>query len=266
MPRRHRDLLPRSQDVRPADLDQGSLAYGVIKKESRIFKIPNELSDEEAAPLVCAGATVFNVLDTYGAKPTDCVGVVDIGGLGHLAVQVCQRECALCDTGELQANSLQFASKMGCDVVAFSSTEDKDNDAHSFGAGACYSVQSLKNVMKPPMLDFLRFTTPVQPDWNVYLPLLAPKAKIFPLTIGPGNISFPAMPFLLKGITVQGSVVASRITIERMLAFAARHEIKPQVQRFPMDREGIGQAFVVLKEGRMRFRGVLIVPDDKKLA
>ena len=72
-----------------ADLDQGSLAYGIIKKECRLFKIPSELSDEEAAPLMCAGATVFNVLDTYGAKPTDRVGVVGIGGLGHLAVQVC---------------------------------------------------------------------------------------------------------------------------------------------------------------------------------
>ena len=71
-----------------ADLDQGSLAYGIVKKEARLFQIPSELSDEEAAPLMCAGATVFNVLSTYGAKPTDRVGVVGIGGLGHLAVQV----------------------------------------------------------------------------------------------------------------------------------------------------------------------------------
>lgn len=74
------------------------------------------------------------------------------------------------------------------------------------------------------------------------------------------------MPFLLKGITIQETVVASRTVIERMLAFAARHEVKPQVHPFPMDREGIEQAFVVLKEGKMRFRDVLIVPDGKRLA
>ncbi len=88
-----------------ADLDQGSLAYGIVKKEACLFKIPDELSDEEAVSLMCAGVTVFNVLDIYGAKPTDRVGVVGIGGLGHLVVQVCQRDYALPNTGELQANS-----------------------------------------------------------------------------------------------------------------------------------------------------------------
>ena len=74
-----------------ADLDQGSLAYGMVKKEARLFKIGPELSDEEAGPLMCAGATVFNALDTYGLRPTHKVGVVGFGGLGHLAVQVRQR-------------------------------------------------------------------------------------------------------------------------------------------------------------------------------
>jgi D-arabinose 1-dehydrogenase-like Zn-dependent alcohol dehydrogenase len=71
-----------------ADHDQGSLAYGIVKKETRIFKIPEQLSDEDAAPLMCAGATVFNALDSYGAKPTQRVGVIGVGGLGHLAIQV----------------------------------------------------------------------------------------------------------------------------------------------------------------------------------
>jgi D-arabinose 1-dehydrogenase-like Zn-dependent alcohol dehydrogenase len=75
-----------------ADLDQGSLAYGIVKKETRLFAIPTELSDEEAAPLMCAGATVFNVFDTYGIKSTDRVGVVGLGGLGHLAIPVRIRE------------------------------------------------------------------------------------------------------------------------------------------------------------------------------
>ena len=74
-----------------ADLDQGSLAYGMVKKESWLFRVPNGITDEEAAPLMCAGATVFNVLSTYGAKSTDSVGIIGIGGLGHLAIQVCKR-------------------------------------------------------------------------------------------------------------------------------------------------------------------------------
>ena len=155
---------------------------------------------------------------------------------------------------------------MGCDVVAFSSTEGKERDAYSFGARTCYSAQSLKDTKHSPVLDLLLVATPVQPDWNVYLPLLAPKAKIFPLTIGPGNVNLPAMPLLLNGITIQGSVVAPRNVIERMLAFAARRGVKPQVHRFVMDREGIEEAFGVLKEGKMKFRGVLVVPEGKRLA
>lgn len=70
-----------------ADHDQGSLAYAIVKKESRVFVIPDSLPDEAAAPLMCAGASVFNALDSFRVKPTQTIGVVGIGGLGNLAIQ-----------------------------------------------------------------------------------------------------------------------------------------------------------------------------------
>jgi len=228
-----------------ADLDQGSLAYGIVKKESRLFSIPKELSDEEAAPLMCAGATVFNALYSFGVKPTDRVGVIGIGGLGHLAIQ--------------------FASKMGCDIVAFSSNESKESDALAFGANAYYNTQSLKNTEIGRPLDALIVTTPELPDWSSFIPLLAPKAKVFPLTIGPGNLVMPNMALLMSGITVQGSVLAPTSVHKDMLDFAAAHGVKPMTRRFPMDLEGIEKAFKVLSDGEMRYRGVLIVPEGKKV-
>jgi D-arabinose 1-dehydrogenase-like Zn-dependent alcohol dehydrogenase len=83
-----------------ANLDQGSFASHAIWNEAWLFRIPASISDAEAAPLMCGGATVFNALRFYGVKATDRVGVVGVGGLGHLAIQ--------------------FASKMGCEVVVFS--------------------------------------------------------------------------------------------------------------------------------------------------
>ena len=74
------------------------------------------------------------------------------------------------------------------------------------------------------------------------------------------------MPLLLNGITIQGSVVSPRNVQQRMLTFAARQGVKPHVQKFAMDREGIEEAFQVLKDGKMRYRGVLVVPEDKRLA
>ena len=153
---------------------------------------------------------------------------------------------------------------MGCDVVAFSNSESKDADARSFGASANYTTQSLKNANIGPSIDLLLVAAPTQPDWSLFLPLLAPKAKIFPLTIGPGSITIPSMPLLLNGITVQGSVVSPRNSHGRMLVFAAGHGIKPIVHRFAMDKEGIEKAFEVLKTGKMRYRGVLVVPKSER--
>ena len=71
-----------------ADLEQGSFAYGAVWRESFLYHIPEALSDEDAAPLMCGGATVFNALQLYGVKATDRVGVLGVGGLGHLGIQV----------------------------------------------------------------------------------------------------------------------------------------------------------------------------------
>ena len=65
-----------------ADLDQGSFAYGAVWREAFLFKIPDGLSDELAAPLMCGGATVFNALHAHDVQPTETVGVMGVGGLG----------------------------------------------------------------------------------------------------------------------------------------------------------------------------------------
>lgn len=71
-----------------ADLDQGSMAYGIVKPQERLYALPQEIADEEVAPLMCAGSTVWAALEKAGAKAPQRVGVVGIGGLGHLAIQV----------------------------------------------------------------------------------------------------------------------------------------------------------------------------------
>ena len=96
--------------------------------------------------------------------------------------------------------------------------------------------------------------------------MLAPRATILPLTIGPGDFVLPRMPLIMKGITVQGSVVCPRNAHKRMLAFAARHGIKPQLQRFNLDKKGIEDGFNVLASGKMRYRGVLVAPEHKPVA
>jgi D-arabinose 1-dehydrogenase-like Zn-dependent alcohol dehydrogenase len=90
------------------------------------------------------------------------------------------------------------------------------------------------------------------------LPIMAPNSIIFPLTVNFGDFSIPHLPMLQTGITVQGSIVAARAVHRRMLEFAAQHEIKPIMMEFPMTEEGITKAMDTLRDGKMRYRGVLI--------
>ncbi|PSK58674.1 NADP-dependent alcohol dehydrogenase-like protein 2 [Elsinoe australis] len=222
-----------------ADTDQGSFAAEAVWHEAFLFKIPDDLKDEDAAPLMCGGATVFQALHGYDTQPTERVGIIGVGGLGHLAIQ--------------------FAAKMGCEVVVFSGSPAKKEEALKLGAKEFHALKeekNLKDTTKP--IDRLLVTTSAQPDWSQYVPILAPGATVFPLSVAEGNFEFPYMALLLAGITIQGSVVAPRHVHQRMLLFAARHNIKPIIQKFEMSEAGITDAMKKLDEGNVRYRAVLV--------
>jgi D-arabinose 1-dehydrogenase-like Zn-dependent alcohol dehydrogenase len=185
-----------------------------------------------------SGATVFNALQMYGAKSTDRVGVIGVGGLGHLAIQ--------------------FAAKMGCEVVVFSGTDSKKEEAMKLGAGEFYATKGVKELKITKPINHLLVTASAQPDWNLYLPIMAPGGSIFPLSVSEGDLSVPYMPLLQKSLRIQGSLVAAREIHREMLEFAAFHSIKPIVQTFHLDKDGIDEAFKTLEDGKMRYRGVLV--------
>ncbi|KAI1410872.1 GroES-like protein [Hypoxylon sp. FL1857] len=220
-----------------ADRDQGSFASHAIWREAFLFKLPDELSDEDAAPLQCGGATVFHALHAYNALPTETVGIMGVGGLGHLAIQ--------------------FAAKMGCRVIVLSGTESKKAEAMRLGAHEFVATGDGKELKVSQPLNRLLVTTSAQPNWDQLIPILAPGATIHPLTVAGGNFQIPYMPLLAGAITVQGSVVASRYVHQRMLEFAALHKIKPVVQTFPMTEAGIQEAMEKLEKGQIYFRAVL---------
>ena len=224
-----------------ADLDQGSLGSHAVWKEGWLFKVPEGIDNAHAAPLMCGGATVFGALAVHGARSTERVGVIGVGGLGHLAIQ--------------------FASAMGCEVVVFSGTDSKRDEAIKLGATEFYAMKgrkegNLEKECKP--VNHLLVCTSEPPDWKIYLPLMAPRGKIYPLTVNGGALDVPAMGLILGGITVQGSLVADRKTHSDMLAFAAQHGINPVIQEFKMDEDGIERAFETLDSGKMKYRGVLV--------
>jgi D-arabinose 1-dehydrogenase-like Zn-dependent alcohol dehydrogenase len=130
-----------------ADTDQGAFASHAVWKAAFIFHIPDAISSSDAAPLMCAGATVFNALYLHNIRPTDRVGIIGIGGLGHLAIQ--------------------FAAKMGCEVVVFSGTESKKEEARSLGATEFYATKGASKLEIGKPVKHLLVTTSRLPDWNL---------------------------------------------------------------------------------------------------
>ncbi|RFU28739.1 hypothetical protein B7463_g7576, partial [Scytalidium lignicola] len=218
----------------------GSLSSGVIWPANMVFPIPDGYESADAAPMLCAGATVFTILSEFGVRPTDRVGVIGIGGLGHLAIK--------------------FAAAMGSEVVALSSSESKQQEALEFGANEFHVFDSEKSL--PPSfkrLNHLLLCTSVPiKNFNNLINLMDIKGTVYPLTV-----SFDAIPIQLaglipSGVHIQGTLTASRHNIRRMLKFTTLHNIKPTIMRFPMTVNGVKDAIDTLQSGKMRYRGVLV--------
>ncbi|KAL2060707.1 hypothetical protein VTL71DRAFT_9348 [Oculimacula yallundae] len=219
------------------DFDAGTFAEYYIGKESYIHKIPSNLPSEYAAPLQCAGSTVYNAI-TSSAKPGNRVGILGIGGLGHLAIQ--------------------FSAKLGFDTVVFSTTRDKEDEARGFGAEEFYLLSELEKVEKP--VDVLIVTAGRYPDWTKFMNknVIARGGNIVALSAPIAPIELPSFPFFFETYNFKSSLVASRGTHADMLAFAARMDIRPVIEKFEFSQKGFEEAMEKMKNGKMRYRGVLV--------
>ena len=201
------------------------------------FPVPEGLASDVAAPLLCGGATVYSPLRRW-VKPAMRVGVVGIGGLGHLA--------------------LQFASAMGCEVTAISSTPDKEAEARSFGAHRFLATRDPKALSSAAgSLDFILSTVFVTPDWDGLLGALRPNGVLCLVGVTSEPLSVQAFTLLAGQKSVTGSAIGGRPAIREMLAFAARHGIAAKAQVRPLAQADAALGDV--RKGRARYRIVLAV-------
>ncbi|RYP79004.1 hypothetical protein DL769_003077 [Monosporascus sp. CRB-8-3] len=217
----------------------GSVCSHAVRKEQWIFHISDALLSEDAAPLMCGGGTVWDPLIEH-CKPYERIGIVGLGGLGHLAIQ--------------------FAAKMGCDVVVFSATEDKRGEAIGLGASEFYvtrGVSDYSTLGVPKPINRLLITSSAKFELGIFYPILAQNATVLPLSVDSGNLTTLYMPTITRGLQILGSCISSRLPQNKMLDFAARHSIHPIVEKFPMTLEGVREAMEKLRSGKMRYRGVL---------
>ncbi len=198
--------------------------------------IPDGLSAADVGPLLCGGITVFAPLREFAIAPTARVGVVGIGGLGHMA--------------------LKFCRAWGCEVTAFTSSDAKVEEARGFGAHSVVSSRDSKAIARlAGSLDLILVTVNVTLDWNALLGALAPNGRLHVVGAVLEPIPVAAFSLIFGQKSISGSPTGSRSAIDDMLRFAARHQVLPQTEHFPLDR--INDAFEHLDAGRARYRIVL---------
>ena len=214
----------------------GGFADVVRGHWSWTIPLPEGIDMSKAGPLLCGGITVFNPIILSGVKPTDKVGVIGIGGLGHMA--------------------LKFLKNWGCEVIAFSSNPDKKDEILAMGANKVINSRNPEELASiQGSLNFILNTTNVSLDWNSYLSCLAPKGKFHTVGAVLEPMPIPAFSLIMGEKSVGGSPVGSPTLTKTMLDFCVRHNIYPTTEEFPMEQ--VNEAMEHLEAGKARFRIVL---------
>ncbi len=199
--------------------------------------LPESLDSAKTGPLLCGGITVFTPFLEYRLPSTARVGVIGIGGLGHMA--------------------LQFANNWGCEVHAFTTSDDKRAEAQKLGAHYVHNTKQDDALKKlAGSLELIISTINVPLDVPGLLGTLAPKGRLHVVGAVLKPLEVPAFGLISGQKEVSGSPTGSPTALDRMLAFCARHAIAPVTEMFPMSQ--VNDALEHLRSGKARYRIVLI--------
>ena len=214
----------------------GGYADSVRVNSRFAIPVPEVLDSENVAPLLCGGITVYSPLRNHLARPASRVGVVGIGGLGHMG--------------------LQFARAFGCEVTAFSTSKDKEAEARNLGAQHFVNTRDTAAIKKVAgSLDLILSTVSADQDFQAYVNILRPKGVLCMLGASPSNISVSPFSLLSGDRAVAGSNIGSPSVLHEMLNVAARHNIKAITESFAM--KDANEAIAKVKKNQVRYRAVL---------
>jgi len=215
----------------------GGYSTHIVVQESFLLRIPETLNISAAAPILCAGITTYSPLKHWNIQPGDKVGVVGIGGLGHMGVML--------------------AKAMGASVTAITQHEEKRAAAVAIGADSVL-VSEDDDAMKAAELsfDFILVTIPDAFDVNPYVCLLKTRGSLVTVgLLGPYKAATNNMEVAMHGRSVGGSAIGGIAETQEVLEFCAEHGILPQVEIIRI--QDINEAFDKINNEEVRFRYVI---------
>jgi alcohol dehydrogenase len=216
----------------------GGYAESVVVPASALARIPGELSFVEAAPMGCAGVTVFNGLRSTSAEPGDLVGVLGIGGLGHLAVQ--------------------FADKMGFDTVAIARGGDKEESARQLGAR--HYIDDAKQDMADALqalggAKVVMATVAAPAAMSAAIDGLRARGELVTIGVSAKKIEVSPLQLITPERTLRGHASGTSQDIEDTMRFAVQSGVRCISEIAPL--QDAPQAYDNMMAGTVRYRGVL---------
>lgn len=222
------------------DNTYGGYSDVIVVREEFVVKIPEGLDPAHAAPILCSGVTTYSPMVHWGVKAGDRVGVIGLGGLGHMAVKL--------------------AKAMGAHVTVFTRTAEKREAALALGAEHIAMEKDAKSQMEekavlPGTFDFILSTIPEKHDLNPYIPLLKRDRTLCVVgTLEPlAGVNNQQVAFHRR--SVSGSLIGSIKETVDVLAFCAKHNVTSEIQVIPIQE--VNHAYTEVEDGDVRFRYVI---------
>jgi uncharacterized zinc-type alcohol dehydrogenase-like protein len=225
-----------SPDRQTGDITRGGYSRHLVVREEFVLRVPSGLDVEKVTPLLCAGITTYSPLRTWNVGPGSRVGVVGLGGLGHMAVKL--------------------AHAMGAHVTVMSRSRSKEADALSLGADALLlSSDEAELARAASSFDLILDTVPVKHALDPYLPLLDIDGTL--VLVGQiGPLEEPmTVPLIMGRRRVAGSPIGGIRETQEMLDFCARQNVHPEIEMIRMDE--INDAFERMERADVRYRFVI---------
>jgi len=231
-------MIPKAkagENIYGKDNTFGGYSNVLVVKEDFVLKIPAALQPEVAAPILCAGVTTYSPMKHWGVKAGDKVGIIGMGGLGHMAAKI--------------------AKAMGAEVTLFTTTKEKIEEAQKLGFQAVLEKDKKALEELEKSFDFMLSTVPEKHDLNPFVELLKRDSVL--CVVGALEPLAPTdnMAIAQMRRSVAGSLIGNLAETQEVLDFCAEHGIGPEIEMIRI--QDVNDAYKKVEKGEVRFRYVI---------